>query len=85
MKKLFVGNLPYQINEDDLKETFSAAGNVESVFIVKDRMTGRAKGFGFVEMSSDDEAAKAISMFNNQEIGGRQAIVNEARPMEKKF
>lgn len=85
MKKLFIGNLPYQITEDELKDTFSGAGTVESVFIVKDRMTGRAKGFGFVEMSSDDEAAKAISMFNEQEVGGRKIIVNEARPMEKRF
>lgn len=85
MKKLFIGNLPYQITEDELKDTFSGAGTVESVFIVKDRMTGRAKGFGFVEMSSDDEAAKAVSMFNDQEVGGRKIIVNEARPMEKRF
>ncbi|MCX6798083.1 MAG: RNA-binding protein [Candidatus Falkowbacteria bacterium] len=85
MKKLFIGNLPYQITEDELKDAFSAAGTVESVFIVKDRMTGRAKGFGFVEMSSDDEAGKAVSMFNNQEMGGRKIIVNEARPMEKRF
>lgn len=85
MKKLFIGNLPYQISEDELKDAFSGAGTVESVFIVKDRMTGRAKGFGFVEMSSDDEAAKAVSMFNDQEMGGRKIIVNEARPMEKRF
>lgn len=85
MKKLFVGNLPYQITEDELKEAFASAGTVESVFIVKDRMTGRAKGFGFVEMSSDEEAAKAVNMFNNQEIAGRKVIVNEARPMEKRF
>ncbi len=83
-KKLYVGGLSYDTNEAALKETFSAAGAVESAVIIIDRMTGRSKGFGFVEMSSDEEAQKAIEMFNGKELGGRTVTVNEARPQESR-
>ena len=79
-KKLFVGGLPYATTDDELKSHFAQAGNVLSAQIVMDRMTGRSKGFGFVEMESDDEAAKAIEMFNGTDFGGRSLAVNEARP-----
>jgi len=81
-KKLYVGGLPYRTTQDALKEYFSAAGTVESATIITDRMSGRSKGFGFVEMSNDEEAAKAIDMFNGKEYDGRKLVVNEARPME---
>ncbi len=80
--KLYVGGLPYSTTEDALKEHFSQAGDVKSAVIIMDKMSGRSKGFGFVEMSTDEEAQKAISMFNNQEFEGRKLTVNEARPME---
>ncbi len=80
--KLYVGGLPYATQEDALKELFSQAGTVASAVIIMDKMSGRSKGFGFVEMSSDEEAQKAISMFNDQEFEGRKLTVNEARPME---
>lgn len=83
-KKLYVGNLSYNMTEDTLKETFSAAGSVDSAIIIKDKMSGRSKGFGFVEMSSDEEAQKAIEMFNGKELDGRALTVNEARPMEER-
>lgn len=79
-KKLFVGGLPYATTDEELKTHFSAAGNVISAQIVMDRMTGRSKGFGFVEMETDAEASKAIEMFNGQDFGGRSLAVNEARP-----
>lgn len=82
--KLYVGNLPYSASEDDLKAHFSAAGTVTSVALIKDRATGRAKGFGFVEMSSDEEAQKAISMFHGQDFMGRSITVNVARPREER-
>jgi RNA recognition motif-containing protein len=85
MKKLFVGGLNFKTNEDALNEAFSKAGKVLSAIIIKDRMTQRSKGFGFVEMEDDAEADKAIEMFNNQELDGRRVVVNEARPMEKRF
>ncbi len=81
-KKLYVGNLSYSINNDSLKDMFSAAGTVESATIIMDKMTGRSKGFGFVEMSTDEEAQKAIEMFDGKEMEGRALTVNEARPME---
>lgn len=81
-KKLYVGGLSYSTSEDSLKEAFSQAGAVESATIISDKMTGRSKGFGFVEMSSDEEAQKAIDMFNGKEFEGRNLTVNEARPME---
>ena len=80
--KLYVGGLPYSTQEDALKELFTQAGSVVSAVIIMDKMSGRSKGFGFVEMSSDEEAQKAISMFNDQEFEGRKLTVNEARPME---
>jgi len=80
--KLYVGNLPYAASEDDLKNHFSQAGTVTSVALIKDRATGRAKGFGFVEMATNDEAQKAISMFNGQNFMERAITVNVARPME---
>lgn len=79
-KKLFVGGLPYSTTSDDLKNHFMAAGNVVSAQVISDKFSGRSKGFGFVEMSSDDEANKAIEMFNGTDFGGRQLAVNEARP-----
>ena len=80
--KLYVGNLPYAATEDDLKAHFSQAGTVTSVALIKDRATGRAKGFGFVEMATNEEAQKAISMLNGQEFMGRAITVNVARPPE---
>ena len=81
-KKLYVGGLSYSTTEDALKELFAQAGAVESATIITDRMSGRSKGFGFVEMSSDEEAQKAIELFNGKELDGRSITVNEARPME---
>src|SRR3989338_6437291 len=81
-KKLYIGGLSYDTTEGTLKETFSGAGTVESATVIIDKMSGRSKGFGFVEMSSDAEAQKAIEMFNGKELDGRNIIVNEARPME---
>ncbi|MDP2638759.1 MAG: RNA-binding protein [Candidatus Azambacteria bacterium] len=83
-KKLYVGNLSYDMTEDALKETFSQAGAVDSATIIKDKMSGRSKGFGFVEMSTEEEAQKAIEMFNGKELEGRALTVNEARPMEER-
>jgi len=82
--KLYVGNLPYAASEDDLKVHFSQAGNVTSVALIIDRATGRAKGFGFVEMATNDEAQKAISMFNGQDFMGRAITVNVAKPREER-
>ena len=82
--KLYVGNLPYATTEDELKSHFSQAGTVTSVALIKDRATGRAKGFGFVEMATADEAQKAISMFNGQNFMGRSITVNVARPPENR-
>lgn len=79
-KKLYVGGLSYNTAENTLKDIFSKAGTVESATIIIDKMSGRSKGFGFVEMSSDEEAQKAIKMFNGKEIDGRAVTVNEARP-----
>lgn len=80
-KKLYVGNLPFSATEQDLSDTFSQCGSVDSVKIITDRDTGRSKGFGFVEMSTDDEAQQAISKFNGADFGGRAMTVNEAKPM----
>jgi RNA recognition motif-containing protein len=82
--KLYVGNLPYTATEDDLKNHFSQAGNVTSVALIKDRASGRAKGFGFVEMETGEEAQKAITMFNGQDFMGRTITVNVARPREER-
>ena len=83
-KKLYVGNLSYNMTEDAMKDAFSQAGSVDSAVIIKDKMSGRSKGFGFVEMSTDEEAQKAIEMFNGKELDGRALTVNEARPMEER-
>ena len=79
---IYVGNLPYSTTPDELREVFAAFGEVAAARIVSDRETGRAKGFGFVEMPNDDDARKAIEALNGNEIGGRKAVVNEARPRE---
>lgn len=81
-KKLFVGNLSYGTTDSSLRDLFGQAGTVETAVIIMDRMSGRSKGFGFVEMATEEEAAKAIEMFHEQEMDGRKMIVNEARPME---
>jgi len=79
-KKLFVGGLPYSATDDQLRDHFAGAGTVVSAQIITDKFSGRSKGFGFIEMSSDEEADKAIQMFNGQDFGGRNLAVNEARP-----
>ncbi len=79
-KKLFVGNLSYNITEDALRDVFAEVGTVESVAIITDRMTGRPKGFGFIEMSTEDEAQKAIDELNGKEVDGRAITINEAKP-----
>lgn len=81
-KKLYVGGVSYSTTDDGLKEAFSQAGMVESATIIVDKMSGRSKGFGFVEMSTDEEAQKAIEMFDGKEIDGRRVRVSEARPQE---
>jgi RNA recognition motif-containing protein len=83
-KKLYIGGLPYSTTDTELKEAFAQAGNVESAVIIMDKMSGRSKGFGFVEMSSDEEAQKAIETWNGKDFGGRTLTVNEARPMEER-
>jgi RNA recognition motif-containing protein len=83
-KKLYVGGLSYDTTENSLREYFSQAGNVESAAVITDKMTGRSKGFGFVEMTTDDEAQKAIEMFNGKDFEGRSLTVNEARPKEER-
>jgi cold-inducible RNA-binding protein len=79
-RKLYVGNLPYDTGEQDLESLFAAAGTVESVSVMRDMATGRARGFAFVEMGSDEDAQNAITQFNNYSLGGRNLTVNEARP-----
>ncbi|QQS22880.1 RNA-binding protein [bacterium] len=79
--KLYVGGLPYSTTNEELEAAFSKAGNVVSATVIMDKMSCRSKGFGFVEMSTEDEAAAAISMFNGQDFGGRNISVSEARPM----
>ncbi|WP_374413704.1 RNA recognition motif domain-containing protein [Hydrogenophaga sp.] len=80
--KLYVGNLPYSVRDDDLQQAFSEFGSVSSAKVMMERDTGRSKGFGFVEMGSDAEAQAAINGMNGQSLGGRSVTVNEARPME---
>jgi RNA recognition motif-containing protein len=81
-RKLYVGNLPYEIGETELQELFARAGAVESVNVMRDQATGRARGFAFVEMSTDEEAQNAITALNGTQVGGRNLTVNEARPKE---
>ena len=83
-KKLFVGGLPFETSNEELEKIFSDVGKVESANIVTDRMTGRSRGFGFVEMSTDEEAAKAIEKLNGSKIGDREIAVAEARPREER-
>lgn len=82
--KLFVGSLSWGVTDDQLKDFFSAAGTVVSAKVIVDRDTNRSKGFGFVEMSSDDEAKKAVDELNNKELDGRAINVSEARPREER-
>jgi cold-inducible RNA-binding protein len=79
-RKLYVGNLPYTTNEQDLQDLFATAGTVDSINVMRDMATGRARGFAFVEMATDEEAQQAISMLNERDFGGRNLTVNEARP-----
>jgi cold-inducible RNA-binding protein len=79
-RRLYVGNLPYTATEEELTELFSRAGKVESVRVMRDMATGRARGFAFVEMGSDEDAQKAIAEFHEQQMQGRALVVNEARP-----
>lgn len=81
-RKLYVGNLPYEIGETELQELFLRVGPVDSVSVMRDQTTGRARGFAFVEMSTDDDAQKAIKELNESQVGGRSLTVNEARPRE---
>ena len=82
--KVYVGNLSYDTTEDAIKDLFSEAGKVESASIIMDKFSGRSKGFAFVEMSSEQEAKKAIEILNGKELDGRNIVVDEAKPMEKK-
>ncbi len=83
-RKLYVGNLPYSATEQTLQDTFSQCGTVDLVNVITDRDTGQSKGFGFVEMSSDAEAQKAIQELNGSSLDGREIIVNEAKPQQKR-
>jgi RNA recognition motif-containing protein len=83
-KKLYVGSLPYETTEDELKDLFAQAGTVESANIITDKFSGRSKGFGFVEMSSDEEAKNAIQTLNGHQMGERTIVVDEARPMTER-
>lgn len=82
--RIFVGNLPYTVDSTKLGEIFSQAGTVSDAQVVMDRMSGRSRGFGFVEMSSDEETTKAIETLNGLEIDGRKLVVNKARPREER-
>ena len=79
-RKLYVGNLPYEVGETELQELFGKAGSVDSVTVMRDQATGRARGFAFVEMGTDEEAQNAITSLNGAQVGGRGLTVNEARP-----
>jgi RNA recognition motif-containing protein len=81
---IYVGNLPYSVTEDDLRDAFGAYGNVTSVNLIIDRMTGQSKGFGFVEMGNNSEADAAIKGLNETSMGGRQVKVNQAKPREER-
>jgi RNA recognition motif-containing protein len=82
--KIYVGGLPYSTTDDQLQEIFSTHGAVESARVITDKFSGRSRGFGFVEMSSSDEAQKAIQALNGSDLGGRTLTVNEARPQERR-
>lgn len=83
-KKLYIGGISYSTNDDGLRDAFAQAGAVESARVIMDKMTGRSRGFGFVEMANDEDAQKAIEMWNGKELDGRKLTVNEARPMEER-
>jgi len=83
--KLYVGNLAYSVGNGDLEELFSQAGQVQSATVVMDKFSGQSRGFGFVEMTNSDEAAKAIAQFNDADLKGRNIKVNEAKPRESSF
>src|SRR5436305_15152818 len=83
-RRLYVGNLSYNVDSSELQQLFAQHGTVTSAEVISDRMTGRSKGFGFVEMSSDEEAQAAIAALNGQENGGRSLTVNEAKPREER-
>jgi RNA recognition motif-containing protein len=82
-KKIYVGNLPFSMTEDSLHSLFEAEGQVTKTNLIMDRYSGRSRGFGFVEMTNDEEATAAIDKLNNYEADGRKLVVNEARPMNK--
>ncbi len=82
--KLFVGSLAYSVNDDQLQDFFASVGTVVSAKVIVDRDTGRSKGFGFVEMSSEDEVKEAIKQLNGKDLEGRAVVVNEARPQERR-
>ncbi len=82
--KLYVGGLPYSVTEGRLEEIFSEHGSVQSARVISDKFTGQSRGFGFVEMASDEEAKKAIEALNGKELDGRTLVVNEARPQERR-
>lgn len=83
-KKLYVGSLPFSVTEDELQNLFSAFGAIESVRIITDKFTGQSKGFGFVEMATNEDAKKAIDGMNGKQLNGRTLIVNEARPEQRR-
>ena len=83
-KRLYIGNLAYSTTEEQLKELFGQSGNVESVTLITDKNSGQAKGFGFVEMATEEEAKKAIEKLNGQTLSERQIVVNEAKPLQKR-
>ena len=83
-KKLYVGNLPFEVTEDQLRELFTPHGQIETATVIIDKFSGRSKGFGFVEFATDAEAQVAIEKLNNTTVGTRQIVVNEARPMEER-
>ncbi|MEX0622039.1 MAG: RNA-binding protein [Candidatus Woykebacteria bacterium] len=83
-KRLFVGSLAYEVTQDQLEELFSSVGAVESVNLITDKFSGNSKGFGFVEMASDEDAQKAVEQLNGKELSGRTIVVNEARPREER-
>jgi cold-inducible RNA-binding protein len=83
-KRLFVGNLPYSMTDDELREAFAGVGTVASANVIFDRATGRSKGFGFVEMSTDEEAAEAVKQLDGSDYQGRKFTVGEARPREER-
>lgn len=82
-KKLYVGNLDYSVTQDDLRKHFSEAGEVVDAVVITHRDTGRSKGFGFVEFANEEDAQKAIELFNNKDFNGRTIVVNEARPKQE--